>query len=248
MYGNGRRGRTRPPPAFSFMSLLRLPADDEVRLGNERLDRVEVLPGLLVDRDRRQTRVAARVDRERSQDAVGDRQAEDLLRRRSSLATALGDRLERDVHRLRAIRGVRVRSRADLLAELLDELSPDAREGLRRLARDADIHAVAGCTVRVRVAESVRSLELCLRVAGLQVLEKLRTVAVSDASEEDHLCARGLDAGCQGLVTRGLDVPALVALDGDAELLRRVRICLGDTEAVRGLVVEHEYRLEAERL
>src|SRR5207237_2369734 len=43
---------------------LALPAD-QARAGHERLDRIEVLACFLVDRDRRQVRVAARVDRER---------------------------------------------------------------------------------------------------------------------------------------------------------------------------------------
>ena len=55
---------------------------DQARRGHERLDRDEVLARLLVDRDRRQVRVARRVDREVAEDAVRDREAEDGLRRR----------------------------------------------------------------------------------------------------------------------------------------------------------------------
>src|SRR5581483_4030488 len=169
-----------------------LPAD-QARAWYERLDRVEVLAGLLVDRDRRQVRVAVRVDGERAEDPVRDREAEDGLRRRGPLAAALGDRQERDVHRLGAVRGIRVRRRPDLLAEALDEGRTLTGQSRRRLARDADVRAVGDRAVRVRVAEPVRRLDLDLRIDGLDVLHELRTVVADDAAEEDGLRTRRLE-------------------------------------------------------
>src|ERR1700746_2287940 len=227
--------------------LLALPAD-KARAGHERLDRVEVLAGLLVDRDRRQVRVAARVDRERPEDAVGDREAEDRLRGRRPLSAALGDRPEGDVHGLRTVRGVRVRGGTDLLAEALDESGDHARQSLRRLAGDADIRAVAYRPVRIRIAEAVGHLQLDLRINRLDVLHQLRPVVADDAAEEDGLRARCLDPGGKRLVARRLRVPALEAGDGDAELLRRRAVRAGDAETVRLLVVQDVHLLVAERL
>src|SRR5262245_25380442 len=70
-----------PPFLFSFSFLRR-----QVVRGGERLDRVERIRLLLVDRDRRQIRVALVVDRERPQDPVRDLQPEQLIRDRRARA------------------------------------------------------------------------------------------------------------------------------------------------------------------
>src|SRR5690348_10053781 len=125
MFGGGALGL----PRRTIRCRLLLPAD-QARRRNERLLRVEVLTGLLVDRDRAEARVPGRVDREAADDAVRDRQTEDALGRRCALTAALGDGREHDVHGLCAIRRVRIRSGADLLAEALDEGRACASESL----------------------------------------------------------------------------------------------------------------------
>src|SRR5581483_9385291 len=239
-------GEVEPPPVCVQLWSA-LPAD-EVRSGDERLDRNELLPGLLVDRDRRQVRVAGRVDRERAEDAVRDRHAEDRLRRLRAVTTAGCHGPQHDVHRLCAVGGVRVRRRADLLAEALHERCALARQALRRLAGDADVRAVGDCAVCVRVAEAVRHLQLQTRIRSLQVLHQLRAVVARDAAREHSLCTGLLDQVAERLVAGLLRVPALEAHDLDAELLRGVLVRRRNAEAVRLLVVQDVHLLVAERL
>src|SRR6185437_3179090 len=104
-----RRGSNVAPPVLA----------DQVGRRDDRLLRDELLPDLFVDRDRGQVRVARRVDREVADDAVRDLDAEDRLRRPRAVTTAGGDGLQQNLHRLRAVLGVRVRLGSDLLAEAL---------------------------------------------------------------------------------------------------------------------------------
>src|SRR4051812_13966639 len=212
---------------------------DQAGRGNERLDRHELLAGLPVDRDRRQVDVAGRVDREVADDAVRDLDAEDRLRRLRPITSAGRYCLQHDLHGLRAVLRVRVRLRADLLAERLDERRTLTGEALRRLARDADVRAVADRAVRARIAEAVRHLQLEPRVDRLEVLHQLRAVVADDAAEEHCLRPGRLDQVRERLVAGLLRIPALEADDVDPELLRRVLVRRRDAEAVRLLVVQH---------
>src|SRR5436190_24144812 len=115
-----RRGRTSLPRRDYKCCSFALSAD-QVGRRNERLLRDELLPDLLVDRDRRQVRVAGRVDREVADDAAGDVKAEDGLVRLRAVTAAGRNGLQHDLHRLSAVLGVRIRLGADLLAEALDE-------------------------------------------------------------------------------------------------------------------------------
>src|SRR5438552_3246431 len=234
---DGRRGR-RGLPRRSC--ICRSALSDQVRRRNDRLDRVEVLAGLLVDRDRRQVRVALRVDREVAEDPVVDRDPEQRLRHLRPVPARLRDRVEHDEHRLRAVRRVRVRRRADLLAEALDEGRTGTLQRLRRRTGDADVRAVGDRPVRTRIAEAVRHLELDLRIDGADVLHQLRAVVAGDPAEEHDVRARGLDRVRKRLVAGLLRVPALEAHDLEAELRSSLAVRRGDAEAVRLLVVENE--------
>src|SRR4051812_6463132 len=218
---------------------------DQARLRDDGLDRDEQLAGLLVDRHRERIRVAAGTDREVAEHTARDVQTEHGPRDRSTITAVCSDGLHGDEHRLRAVRGVRVRNRADRLPEALHERCTETREGLRRLARDADVRAVADRAVRVRIGEAVRHLQLDLGVHGLEVLHQLRAVVARDAAEEDRLCPRGLDRVRQCLVARRLRIPALEADDLDPELRRGLLIRARDAEAVGLLVVEDEHLLVA---
>src|SRR5581483_5526190 len=204
---------------------------DEALWDGDGRDRHEALALLAVDRDRQQVRVTGCADGERAEDAARDREAEDSLRRRAPAPPALGDRRQDHVHRLRAVRGVRVRRRPDLLAELLDEHLAGARQLVRRLAGDADVRALPDRAVRVRVAEAVRHLELDSRIDALDVLHQLRAVVADDPAQEDDLRAGLLDRARQRLVARRLGVPALEPEDLQAELLRGRLVSRGDAEA-----------------
>src|SRR5581483_10784406 len=107
--------------------------------------------------------------------------------------------------------------RPDGLAEALHERRAEARQGLRRYARDADVRAVPDRAVRVRIAEAVRHQQVDARVDGLDVLHQLRAVVARDAAEEHGRRPGRLDRVRERLVARLLRVPALEADDAEAE-------------------------------
>src|SRR6478609_5325530 len=230
------------PGAGSYVAS-RLP--DDARGRRDRLDGYELLPGLAIDRDRHEVRVAGLRDREVAEDPVVDRDAEDRARHRCAVTAVGGDSLEQHEHRLRAVCRVRVRHGADRPAEALDERPTEAGERVRRSTRNADVRAVGDRTVCVRVAEAVRHQQLDAWIDGLDVLHELRAVVARDAAKEHGGCARGLDRIRERLIARLLGVPALEGGDVDAELLRGPLERRRDTEAVRLLVVQDVHLLDA---
>src|SRR5262245_17250347 len=215
---------------------------------SNRLERVELARLLLIDRDRRQARVALVVDGERPEDPVRDLQPEEVLRDRRPGTVGLGDGVEHDVHRLSSVLGVRVRSRPDLVAEVRDERLALALQARRRLTGDAHVGAVEGRTVRLRIREPVRRDQRRVGNARLEVLDQLCTVVADDSAEEDPVRAGRLDRVRERLVARLLRIPALEARHRQAELIRRTAERRRDAEAVRLLVVEDEDLLEPDLL
>src|SRR5436190_17066104 len=85
-----RAGGGEPPPARS--SIAPSLSADEAGGRSERLHREQLLPGLLVDRDRHEVRVAGLRDGEVAEHAVRDADTEDPARDRRPVAAVRGHR------------------------------------------------------------------------------------------------------------------------------------------------------------
>src|ERR671931_1661137 len=207
----------------------------------------------LVLRDRVRRRVAVLVDREVAEDPVLHLRVEQVVGHLRPRAAGVGDRVQHDLHRLCAVRGVRVRLGPDLAAEVLDELLARRAELVVRLAGDADVHAERGAAgVLPRVGEGAEAVRGDERERAAerpaQVLDQLAAVLALEAAEVDDVGARLLHLVRERLVARRLRIPGGEAGDLQAELLGRVPEVGRDAEAVGLLVVEDEDALVPELL
>src|SRR5215216_327601 len=248
--GDGPEARPQFPLANVTDPAVRI--EGSAALGLDRLHELQLTVLDLVETVVRQRGVAVLVDVVRTENAVATLGVlQQLLPHRLTVvglvASAL-QRVERQLHGLVAVDGIRVRlidavlrlERVEELLRLLDTLLLEllgAERGDRDLGAGADVRRDAAL-LRVgerRLGDAVRSVELAVRASRRHVLVHLDVVLAGHARADE---AVSLDLRRERAVVRRVLVRSVVAFHLQSDILRRALDVLRETRAVGGLVIE----------